>query len=66
VGKHRLGEVLPGCVVAGQTRTAASQRKKRACRCCLEQTQFKVEAGAASMEVEAAATLSSVFSLREE
>jgi len=31
--------------------------KKRARRCCLEQTQFKVEAGAASMEVEAAATL---------
>jgi len=33
------------------------QEKKRACRCCLEQTQFKVEAGATSMEVEAAATL---------
>ena len=31
--------------------------KKRAHRCCLEQTQFKVEAGDASMEVEAAATL---------
>jgi len=49
--------VLPGCRVTGQTRTAASQELNKPHWCCLTQLKLKAEAGVASMEIEAAATL---------
>jgi len=49
--------VLPGCRVAGQTWTAASQELNEPRWCCLAQLKLKVEAGVASMEIETAATL---------
>jgi len=49
--------VLPGCRVAGQTQTAASQELIEPHWCCLAQLKLNVEAMVASMEIEAAATL---------
>ena len=57
MGKQRLRVVLPGCSVAGQTRTAASQGENEPHWCCLAQLKLNVEARVASMKIEAAATL---------
>jgi len=51
------GRVLPGCRVAGQTWTAASQELIKPHWCCLAQLKLNVEAVVASTEIEAAATL---------
>jgi len=49
--------VLPGCRVAGQTRTAASPELIEPHWGCLAQLKLNVEAVVASMEIDAAAKL---------
>jgi len=56
VGKKRWERCCLGADSQGR-HVRPPPREKRARWCCLEQTQFKVEAGAAGMNVEAAATL---------